>query len=61
MTEGSSQRRGTRLLRALVILVVTVFVLWLLFFHVFPRVEGYLEDPTLGLVHGTWPVAAAIG
>lgn len=50
--------RGTRLLRALAIVVLAVLVLYVLFFHVFPRVERYLEDPTLGSAPVTFrPVA----
>lgn len=30
------------------IILLAVVVIYLLFTQVFPRVEGYLEDPTLG-------------
>jgi hypothetical protein len=49
VSEEPSSSRGTRTLRALVIVLVTLVVLWLLFTQVFPRVERYLDDPTLGL------------
>jgi fatty acid desaturase len=55
------QRRGVRLLRALVILVVALVVLWLLFFHVFPWVERYLEDPTIGALATAALTAAGRG
>ena len=47
MSEEQGGSRRSRLLRALAIVVVAVAVLWLLFTQVFPRVERYLEDPTL--------------
>lgn len=47
MSEEPGGSRTSRLLRALLIVVVAVAVLWLLFTQVFPRVERYLEDPTL--------------
>lgn len=42
--EGS----GKRILRAVAYAALALLVLYLLFFHIFPRVEAYLEDPTLG-------------
>lgn len=57
MSEEQGGSRRARLLRALLIVVVAVLVLWLLFTQVFPRVERYLEDPTLEAV----AVEGAIG
>jgi hypothetical protein len=45
---GEDTGGGRRLLRALGIILLALVVLWLLFTQVFPRVERYLEDPTLG-------------
>lgn len=41
-----------RLLRVLLVLVAAMFVLWLLFTRIFPWVESYLQDPTVGVVVG---------
>lgn len=45
----AGRSRSARIGRALLVVVVAVAVLWLLFTQVFPRVERYLEDPTLGV------------
>jgi hypothetical protein len=42
-----------RLLRALVLLVLALVVLYALFFHIFPWVERQLEDPTLDAAAAT--------
>lgn len=47
VSEEPGGSRRSRLLRALLIVLVAIVVLWLLFTQVFPRVERYLEDPTL--------------
>lgn len=48
MEEQTERSRSSRIVRWLVILVVALAVLALLFLVVFPWVEAYLEDPTLG-------------
>lgn len=42
--------RSSRLLRWVVIVLVALAVLAILFLWVFPQVEAYLEDPTLGAI-----------
>lgn len=47
VSEEPSRPVGPRVLRAVAIVVLALVVLWVLFTQVFPRVESYLEDPTL--------------
>ena len=52
MDEQAQRSRSSRIVRWLVILVVALAVLALLFLVVFPWVEAYLENPTLGAAVG---------
>ena len=52
MDEQAERSRSSRIVRWLVILVVALAVLALLFLVVFPWVEAYLENPTLGAAAG---------
>lgn len=58
-TDPAPARRSwpRRLLRVLVLAVLALVVLYALFFHIFPWVEGKLEDPTLDAGAATARVA----
>lgn len=38
-----------RLVRIITVLVVVAALLWLLFTTVFPWIESYMEDPSIGM------------